>query len=72
MWLLRRQLETTLLPLLTFAGLRGAAGLDNGLGLTPIMGYNTWYDHGCDLDQTELELTVKAMQDSGLAVLGYR
>lgn len=49
-----------------------AAGLDNGLGLRPVMGYNTWYDHGCNLDQAELEVTVKAMQTSGLVALGYQ
>ena len=51
--------------------LHGATGLDNGLGLRPVMGYNTWYDHGCSLDQPELELTVKAMQTTGLVALGY-
>ena len=63
---LRQQLS--LLIALLF---RGAAGLDNGVGLTPAMGYNSWYDYGCNLDQAELELTVKAMQDEGLVALGY-
>ena len=51
--------------------LRRAAALDNGLGLVPVMGYNTWYDFGCNLDQAELELTVKAMHTTGLVALGY-
>jgi len=46
--------------------------LDNGLGLTPPMGYNTWNDLGCD-DMTEVN--VKSVADAfvskGLKAAGY-
>ena len=48
------------------------SGLDNGLGELPPMGYNTWYDFGCNLNQAELEATVRAMDDYGLIELGYK
>jgi alpha-galactosidase len=48
-------------------------GLDNGLGRTPAMGYNSWYDYGCsgDLNETNIMATADAMVDNGLDRLGY-
>lgn len=39
---------STLLPL-ALAGL--AAAYDNGLALTPQMGWNTWNKYGCDINE---------------------
>ena len=45
--------------------------LDNGLGLTPQMGWNTWNKFGCDIDQTLIRESIDAMIDSGLFQAGY-
>ena len=45
--------------------------LDNGLGLTPQMGWNTWNKFGCNIDQTLIRESIDAMIDSGLFQAGY-
>lgn len=35
------------------------------------MGYNSWYDYGCNLNQPDLEETSRAMHSQGLIALGY-
>lgn len=48
--------------------------LDNGLGRTPPMGYNSWYDLECDrsMNETFLQAEVDALISKGLNKLGYR
>jgi len=49
-----------------------AAGLDNGLGLNPPMGYNTWNDLGChDVSETNIKAVADAMVSNGLKTAGY-
>ena len=51
--------------------LHHVVGLDNGLGLTPPMGYNA-YDHvGCCADETTLKAQGAALIATGLAKLGF-
>jgi hypothetical protein len=46
--------------------------LDNGLGLTPPMGYNA-YDHvGCCANETTMKEQGQALIDRGLFALGYK
>ena len=45
--------------------------LDNGLGLTPQMGWNTWNKFGCSINQTLIRDSIDAMIDSGLFQAGY-
>ena len=42
-------------------------GLDNGLGLRPQMGYNSWYDLECtaSMNETTIRATARAMKTSG-------
>ena len=48
-------------------------GLDNGLGLTPAMGYNTWDDFRCGgINASNLHKVADAMVAQGLPALGYR
>lgn len=44
----------------------------NGLALTPPMGFNSWYQYRCDISQSVVLSTAKAMVSSGLAKLGYK
>lgn len=64
-----------MLPLLTGSLLlSGAFALDNDLGRTPQMGYNTWYDLMCSdaMNETTIRAIADAMVSKGLAALGYQ
>lgn len=64
------RLPRRLLPLLLSSHL--AASLNNGLGLTPPLGYNS-YDHvGCCANETLLKQQGEALISTGLHSLGFR
>lgn len=46
--------------------------LDNGLGLTPPMGFNTWNRFACNIHEDLVKEMAQAMVDSGLHKLGYQ
>jgi len=48
-------------------------GLNNGLGGTPQMGYNSWYDLMCDsyMNENTIKKTADAFISKGLHALGY-
>lgn len=46
-------------------------GLDNGLGITPQMGWNSWNRYGCEIDEKLIEKTIDEMAKSGLQRAGY-
>jgi len=48
-------------------------GLDNGLGRTPQLGYNSWYDLLCDsiMNENTIKKTADAIINRGLHALGY-
>ena len=48
-----------------------AAALNNGLGLVPQMGWNTWNKFACDIDEQLIYSTVDQIKALGLADLGY-
>ena len=41
------------------------------IGLTPAMGWNTWYCYGTNIDQAKILAAAQAMADSGLARHGW-
>jgi len=45
--------------------------MDNGLGLTPPMGWNSWNRFHCDIHEDLIQDTVQAAKDFGLDKLGY-
>jgi len=49
------------------------AAIPNGLGATPQMGYNSWYDLTCSsaMNEDVIKATAAAMKSNGLAALGY-
>jgi len=55
--------------LLTWVGM--VKGLDNGLGRTPQMGWNSWNAFHCSIDQTVIQETIKAIITSNLSTVGY-
>ncbi|CAF2944049.1 unnamed protein product [Rotaria sp. Silwood2] len=46
-------------------------GLNNGLGKTPQMGWNSWYNFWCNYTEKMIQQTVDIILDSGLAAAGY-
>ncbi|THU69313.1 hypothetical protein C4D60_Mb08t13120 [Musa balbisiana] len=46
--------------------------LENGLGRTPPMGWNSWNHFQCDIDEQLIRETADALVSTGLAKLGYR
>ncbi|KAI4384579.1 hypothetical protein MLD38_002710 [Melastoma candidum] len=49
----------------------GILQLNNGLGLTPQMGWNSWNFFGCNINETVIKETADALVSTGLADLGY-
>lgn len=49
-----------------------ALSLDNGLGLTPPMGWNSWNHFNCTVNEDIVRSTVKAIIDKGLDKHGYQ
>ena len=45
--------------------------LDNGVGLTPPMGWNSWNHFGCNITESLIRKTADALVTTGLAAKGY-
>lgn len=58
--------------LLTSSGsITPALAMNNGLAVTPQMGWNTWNAFACDVDEALLETSAQAIADLGLRDIGY-
>lgn len=63
---------------LTFSALlllfttRQIQALQNGLGLTPAMGWNSWNRFGCDIDENIIKSNGRRILDLGLDRFGYK
>lgn len=51
--------------------IQAATGLDNGLGLTPQMGWNSWNRFGCNINEALIKKTADQLVNTGLAEKGY-
>jgi alpha-galactosidase len=49
-----------------------ACSLDNGLGLTPQMGWNSWNHFGCNINENLIKQTADLLVSTGLAAKGYK
>ncbi len=49
-----------------------ANALNNGVGRTPPMGWNTWNTFGCNINETLIKQTTDAMVSNGMRDLGYQ
>ena len=45
--------------------------VDNGLGLTPQMGWNTWNKFACNINETLIKKSVDLLISTGLSAKGY-
>lgn len=46
--------------------------LDNGMGLTPPMGWNSWNHFGCKINEELIKQTADVLVSTGLAAKGYK
>jgi alpha-galactosidase len=46
--------------------------LENGLGLTPQMGWNSWNYFGCNINETVFKTAADLLVSTGLSELGYK
>lgn len=46
--------------------------LDNGLGRTPPMGWNSWNHFACKINETIVKQTADLLISTGLAAKGYK
>jgi len=53
-------------------GISVVCALNNGLGLTPQMGWNSWNHFGCGINEQLIKDTANAIVSSGLADAGYK
>ena len=58
--------------IISLLALGGALGLDNGLGLTPQMGWNSWNHFNCTITEDIVRATATAMIEKGLDKHGYQ
>jgi alpha-galactosidase len=59
-------------PLLALATAQPAAALNNGLALTPPMGWNDWNSFGCNVNEQLVEQTADIIVSSGMKAAGYQ
>src|SRR5947209_5458110 len=56
----------------TVASAPPAAALNNGLALTPQMGFNDWNAFGCNVSESLIKSTADKIVSSGMAAAGYQ
>ncbi|KAM9972748.1 hypothetical protein ACTFIR_012116 [Dictyostelium discoideum] len=62
------KIATTLLATIALATVNA---LDNGLALTPQMGWSSWNFYACNINESVIMNTAKAMVSNGMADAGY-
>lgn len=69
---LRRLVLAALVAAVSLSSLPSpTAALNNGLALTPQMGWNSWNHFVCSIDEALIRSTAQAIINSGLAAAGY-
>ncbi|GIG59930.1 alpha-galactosidase [Longispora fulva] len=59
------------LAAVSVAGTAPAVASDNGLALTPQMGWNSWNAFHCSIDETKIKGAADALVSTGLSAAGY-
>ncbi|HJP74111.1 MAG TPA: glycoside hydrolase family 27 protein [Pseudonocardiaceae bacterium] len=59
-------------PAIALASAPSAQALGNGLDRTPQMGFNDWNAYGCDVSESLIESTARAMHGNGMQAAGYQ
>ena len=61
-----------LVTVVVFSQVDWGLGLNNGLGKTPQMGWNSWNHFGCKVNQKVIEQTADTIVSLGLDKIGYK
>ena len=69
---MKYQKLTSLIIFIYIFSLYKIFSLDNGLGLTPQMGWNTWNKFGCNINEKLIRDTIDTLNSSGLLEAGYK
>ena len=69
---MKYQKLTSLILFLYIITFQKIFSLDNGLGLTPQMGWNTWNKFGCNINELLILDTIDILNSSGLLEAGYK
>ncbi|MER5622642.1 lectin [Streptosporangium sp. NPDC002544] len=72
---IRALLTSAITVMLTLTAVTSAApaqALNNGVGRTPPMGWNTWNTFGCNINETLIRQTADALVSNGMRDLGYQ
>lgn len=64
-------MKKPLCVVITLFCLSGILALDNGLGKTPAMGWNTWNKFACNINETLIMKTVDLIVQEGYLSAGY-
>lgn len=56
---------------ITLTAVAPSLALDNGVGLTPLMGYSSWSDMGSRVNEAHMKKTAQYFINSGLKAKGY-
>ena len=59
-------------PAITLAFAPDAQALGNGLARTPQLGFNDWNAYGCNVSESLIESTARAMHNDGMQAAGYQ
>ncbi len=61
----------TIALLMLFAGIAPVLALNNGVALTPPMGYNSWYGNGSGITEALIHSVADEMATNGMLAAGY-
>jgi alpha-galactosidase len=51
---------------------KSVSSLNNGLGIVPQMGWNTWNKFGCEINEDLIKQTADQLVQIGLVGVGYK
>ncbi|MEU8379646.1 lectin [Streptosporangium sp. NPDC048865] len=68
----RALLTAAVLAMVAVTPATQAQALENGVGRTPPMGWNTWNTFGCNINETLIKQTADALVNNGMRDLGYQ
>ena len=57
---------------MAFIAATASLALDNGVGLTPAMGWSSWNRFRCDINEDLIKEVARAMVDTGLRDAGFK
>lgn len=63
--------DSTKIALIVLLLTRSSTAYDNGLAITPAMGWNTWNKYGCNINEDLIISAAQAIKSEGLDRFGY-